>query len=31
MNRLADAFEFLVPGPDAFEAGAKFLLACGYR
>ena len=31
MNRLADAFEFLVPGPEAFEAGAKFLLARGYR
>src|SRR5580700_6527461 len=27
MNRLADAFGFVVPGPDAFEAGAKFLLA----
>lgn len=25
MNRLADAFEFSVPGPEAFEAGAKFL------
>jgi uncharacterized peroxidase-related enzyme len=31
INRLADAFEFYVPGPDAFEAGAKFLLARGYR
>jgi uncharacterized peroxidase-related enzyme len=31
MNRLADAFEFSVPGPGAFEAGAKFLLARGYR
>ena len=30
-NRLADAFRFSVPGPDAFEAGAKFLLARGYR
>jgi uncharacterized peroxidase-related enzyme len=30
-NRLADAFEFSVPGPKAFEAGAKFLLARGYR
>ena len=29
--RLADAFEFAVPGPDAFEAGAKYLLARGYR
>jgi uncharacterized peroxidase-related enzyme len=31
INRLADAFEFFVPGPEAFEAGAKFLLARGYR
>ena len=31
MNRLADAFEFSVPGPEAFEAGAKYLLAHGYR
>jgi uncharacterized peroxidase-related enzyme len=31
MNRLADAFAFSVPGPEAFEAGAKFLLAHGYR
>ena len=31
INRLADAFEFFVPGPKAFEAGAKFLLARGYR
>jgi len=31
IGRLADAFEFLVPGPDAFEAGAKYLLARGYR
>jgi AhpD family alkylhydroperoxidase len=31
INRLADAFEFFVPGPDAFEAGAKYLLARGYR
>lgn len=31
MNRLADAFDFFVPGPRAFEAGAKFLLARGYR
>lgn len=29
--RLADAFEFAVPGPNAFEAGAKYLLARGYR
>ena len=31
MNRLADAFGFLVPGPEVFDAGAKFLLARGYR
>ena len=31
MNRLADAFGFVVPGPEAFEAGARFLLARGYR
>jgi uncharacterized peroxidase-related enzyme len=31
MNRLADAFEFSVPEAKAFEAGAKFLLARGYR
>jgi uncharacterized peroxidase-related enzyme len=31
MNRLADAFEFPVPGPAAFKAGAKYLLAHGYR
>jgi uncharacterized peroxidase-related enzyme len=31
MNRLADAFEFSVPGPAAFKAGAKYLLAHGYR
>jgi uncharacterized peroxidase-related enzyme len=30
-NRLADAFEFDIPGPKAFEAGAKYLLARGYR
>jgi uncharacterized peroxidase-related enzyme len=30
-NRLADALGFSVPGPKAFEAGAKFLLARGYR
>ena len=24
---LADAFEFVLPGPEAFEAGAKYLLA----
>jgi uncharacterized peroxidase-related enzyme len=31
INRLANAFAFVVPGPRAFEAGAKFLLARGYR
>jgi uncharacterized peroxidase-related enzyme len=31
INRLAETFDFLVPGPKAFEAGAKFLLAHGYR
>jgi AhpD family alkylhydroperoxidase len=31
IGRLADAFGFQVPGPDAFEAGAKYLLARGYR
>jgi AhpD family alkylhydroperoxidase len=30
-DRLADSFAFSVPGPEAFEAGAKFLLARGYR
>jgi uncharacterized peroxidase-related enzyme len=29
--RLADAFGFFVPGHEAFEAGAKYLLARGYR
>jgi alkylhydroperoxidase family enzyme len=31
IGRLAEAFGFSVPGPDAFEAGAKYLLARGYR
>jgi AhpD family alkylhydroperoxidase len=31
ISRLADAFGFSVPGPEAFEAGAKYLLARGYR
>jgi uncharacterized peroxidase-related enzyme len=31
INRLAEAFAFSVPGPKAFETGAKFLLAHGYR
>jgi hypothetical protein len=30
IGRLADAFEFSVR-PEAFEAGAKYLLARGYR
>jgi uncharacterized peroxidase-related enzyme len=30
-NRLANAFEFFVPGPAGMEAGAKFLLARGYQ
>ena len=29
--RLADAFGFVVPGPEAFQAGAKYLLARGYH
>ena len=29
--RLADTFGFFVPSPEAFEAGAKYLLARGYR
>jgi len=31
IGRLADAFGFYVPGSEAFEAGAKYLLARGYR
>jgi AhpD family alkylhydroperoxidase len=31
IGRLADAFAFSVPGPETFEAGAKYLLARGYR
>jgi hypothetical protein len=31
ISRLANAFGFFVPGPKAFEAGAKYLLARGYR
>lgn len=31
IGRLADTFGFLVPGPAAFDAGAKYLLARGYR
>jgi AhpD family alkylhydroperoxidase len=31
IGRLADSFGFFQPGPAAFEAGAKYLLARGYR
>jgi AhpD family alkylhydroperoxidase len=31
IGRLADAFGFFVPGPEAFDSGAKYLLARGYR
>jgi AhpD family alkylhydroperoxidase len=31
IGRLADAFGFSIPGPEAFEAGAKYLLSRGYR
>ena len=31
IGRLADAFGFVQPPPGAFEAGAKYLLARGYR
>jgi len=31
IDRLADAFGFHVPGPDAFKVGAMVLLARGYR
>lgn len=31
IGRLADTFGFSVPGPEAFEAGAKYLLTRGYR
>ena len=31
IGRLADAFGFSVPGSESFEAGAKYLLARGYR
>jgi hypothetical protein len=30
-DQLSRTFDFFVPGPKAFEAGAKFLLARGYR
>jgi len=31
ITRLANAFGFVDPGPNAMEAGAKYLLARGYR
>lgn len=31
IGQLADTFGFSVPGDDAFAAGAKYLLARGYR
>jgi hypothetical protein len=31
IGRLANAFGFSVPGSKAFESGAKYLLARGYR
>jgi len=31
IGRLAETFAFFVPSPKAFEAGAKYLLARGYR
>ena len=31
IDRLADTFEFHVPGPKAFQASAKFLLSRGYK
>ncbi len=31
IDRLADTFEFDVPGPKVFESVAKFLLVRGYR
>jgi uncharacterized peroxidase-related enzyme len=31
IGRLADAFGFSVPGSNAFQAGAKYLLSRGYR
>ena len=31
IGRLDDAFGFVVPGPESFEGGAKYLLARGYR
>jgi AhpD family alkylhydroperoxidase len=31
IGRLADSFDFSIPSSDAFTAGAKYLLARGYR
>jgi alkylhydroperoxidase family enzyme len=31
INRLGDAFRFEIPGPAAFAASAKMLLARGYK
>ena len=31
IGRLADTFRFSIPGPKAFESGAKYLLSRGYR
>jgi hypothetical protein len=31
IDRLADTFEFFVPDPAGFDAGAKFLLSRGYK
>ena len=31
IGRLADAFGFFEPSAEAFEAGAKYLIARGYR
>jgi hypothetical protein len=31
VDRLSRTFDWVVQGPKAFEAGAKFLLARGYR
>src|ERR1700761_3050314 len=31
IGRLADSFDFSIPPPDAFTAGAKYLLSRGYR
>jgi hypothetical protein len=30
-DRLASAFAFAIPGADALDAGAKYLLARGYK